>query len=388
MKAEYIKSLFAFTGNPIILSDEGSGGDTTTVYDVTYGDTKIFEGRIDSQLPIRVNVADIADSAVEYIPEMLDSNDGLAQLEDEQDLLKRRIIVKFANDYMEDDWYCYVLPGGITRQNLRAYIRENKDCFSTRFLNGKGNFFLTTRTAGWCIIMKETEICPLYFVCAYPSDIAVRTLSGDAEWNLGIVDTGIYALDLADLRRIFFEGYHIIPGAFDIYREGAFACRIVFERTAPAKEHYRIKFRNSLGVFDIIDMTGQAKITSAEGNDESDKINRYDLLVDGFTHYQERAEKTHSITIDSILSTPHEIALLLDMLSSDEVYLLDLPGGPTAVIPSVEDLNRDLRMAAPAKFTIRLETVDPDAFVGDDISDSSDHRRKRVFSKEFSKQFN
>ncbi|MDE5785731.1 MAG: hypothetical protein K2H98_04285, partial [Duncaniella sp.] len=78
MNAEYPKSIFAFTGNPIILSDDGAGGDSITVYDVTLGDKKIFEGRIDSQLPIRVNVADIADSAVNYIQEMQDSNDGLA----------------------------------------------------------------------------------------------------------------------------------------------------------------------------------------------------------------------------------------------------------------------------------------------------------------------
>lgn len=387
MQSENIKSIFAFTGNPIILSDEGAGGDAITVYKVTYGYEKIFEGRIDSQLPIRVNVADIADSVVEYIPEMQDSNDGLALLEDDQDILKRRIIVQFDNEYFGDDWYCYVLPGGVSKQNLRTYIREGEDCFSARFLKKQGNFFLTTRTAGWCIIMKETEICPLYFICGAQSTLSVKTLTGDADYDLGTLQMGIYALDLAELRKMFYDGYHILPGAFDIYRDDAFACRIVFERTAPAKERYRIKFRNSLGVFDIIDIVGHAKTTSAGEDDESDKINRYDMLTDGFTHFQERTESTTSISIDATFTRTHEITLLRDMLKSDEVYLLDLPGSP-AIIPSVESLNRDLQMEAPVRFTLTLETVEPDAFVSDDISDSSDHRRKRVFQKEFSKQFN
>ncbi|MDE5800319.1 MAG: hypothetical protein K2H74_04785, partial [Paramuribaculum sp.] len=346
------------------------------------------EGRIDSQLPIRVNVADIADSAVNYIPEMQDSNDGLALLEDEQDLLMRRLIVKFANDYFEDDFYCYALPGGVSKQNLRAYQREGEDCFSARFLNPRGNFFLTTRTAGWCIIMKETEISPLYFICGTPSDLSVRTLTGNTTFDMENLLRGIYALDLEELRKMFFEGYHILPGAFDIYRDGSFACRIIFERTAPAKERYRIKFRNSLGVFDIIEIIGHATVAPDEGDDESSTINKYDMVTDGFTQHHERTESTTSITIDSTFSRPHEVALLRDMLKSDEVYLIDLPGSPMAVIPSVENMSCELRMTSPVKFTLSLRAVDPDAFVSDDISDSSDHRRKRIFQKEFSKQFN
>ena len=393
MNAEGIKSIFAFTGNPIILSDPEYeidwGDDDPGRFTVSYGGQQIFEGRMDAKLPRRVNVAEIADSVVDPIPEAEGGRTFMPIcLEGQQELFKRRLYAEFTLNGSESEFDCYVLPGGVSKQNFRTYLRHGEDSFSARFLNPKGNFFLTTRTSGWCIVMKETEICPLYFVSSGHARIEVRSLPAGEMFPLGDVDLGIYALDLAAIRLAMFWDQGVIPGALDLYRDGELACRIVFERTAPAKEHYRVKFRNSLGVFDIIDVVGHARISAVSGSDDSENINRYDSEMDDFTHVRFREDSTQTVSIDSLCSKNHELTLLLDMLGSDEVYLLDVAGAPLAVIPTVEELTRELLMESPVNYTLTLEVVEPEMFVGDNISDADSHGRPRIFSDEFSKQFN
>ena len=78
----------------------------------------------------------------------------------------------------------------------------------------------------------------------------------------------------------------------------------------------------------------------------------------------------------------------MDMLGSDEVYLLDLTGLPVRVIPSAEEFVYKQRPEAPQSFTLTLELADSETNILQEIIDGSEARKPRVFSKQFSKQFN
>ena len=76
------------------------------------------------------------------------------------------------------------------------------------------------------------------------------------------------------------------------------------------------------------------------------------------------------------------------MIGSEEVYLLDLTPTPLKVIPSVENFSYRPRPESPEKFSIKLELSDSEINIMQDIIDGSDGMKPRIFSKQFSIQFN
>ena len=51
---------------------------------------------------------------------------------------------------------------------------------------------------------------------------------------------------------------------------------------------------------------------------------------------------------------------MLDMLGSDEVYLLDLTDQPLKVIPMVEDINCKTRQESPEKIKLKFDVCETD----------------------------
>ena len=88
------------------------------------------------------------------------------------------------------------------------------------------------------------------------------------------------------------------------------------------------------------------------------------------------------------MKRPDEVRFLMDMIGSEEVYLLDLTPTPLKVIPSVEEFTYKPRPDTPEKFTLKLEIADSETNIMQEIIDGSEGRKPRVFSKQFSKQFN
>lgn len=396
MYAKNIKSDFAFTRNPIIICetvDEPDWGDDAPgVFTVKLGDKEIFEGHISAKLSQEINVAEIADSAVPFIAEPTSDNDFIKVLESGQNgLSARRLYVNVKIQGGESEYDCFVLRGGVSKQNLRTYIAHGEDCFSARFLNPAGNFFLTTRTGSWLIRMKETEITPLYFISDGSHDIVVKPVGVESPDDMGrSVDLGwgIYALDIAELRKLTFEDFYRIVNMFDVYVDSQFSCRIVIEEAEIAKERYRVKFRNSLGVFDIIDIVGHAT-ESSDSNEDIEPYKRYDSDLDDFVSAKDRSEVSTSISIESMVRHSGDLPLLLDMIGSEEIYLLDIADSPVRATVSVEDgLQYGLRMEAPLPYTLKFDLAESDRCFAQRLNSVSDSVRPRVFTEQFTEQFN
>lgn len=391
MKAEGLISEFAFTGNPIILRAAPDLTITDPVrgtFYVDYGQRRIYEGRLDPMLPLEVNVADIVDAVVDYIPECQSGYDPIVMLEGIDRLLLRRAYASFSWNNSETEFECFAFPGGVSRQNFRTYLRHNTDVFCSRFLNGSCNFFLTVRTSGWEIPIKETEIAPLYFICNGPGELKVVELCKNKEWTFDNLDWGVFALDIQAMRWEFFDEFDVLPSVLDIYRDGMFSCRIVVVGVDPQKESYRVKFRNSLGVFEVIDLIGVATLSQTEDSDEDVNFNRYDSSLDDYETGRLRPSTAQSVTIGANIAGALDIILLRDMLASNEVYLLDMSNQPIKAIPKCEDLSYDMRITSPKTVSINFTFTDPEKYIMSDIDSPVDHRRPRLFTKQFGKQFN
>lgn len=394
-----IKKGIAFTENPINLCSDVSIAEaeynpvTGIPFTVSApGMKQRYTGRYNQ--PFDVNVSEIVNPYAEYIGEPRSGAptvNGVIEIEDLIDLERRRIYVCITDDDI-DEWNCLIFPGGISRQNYRILTSLGTDIFENRFLNNAGNFFMTTRTAGWRIVLKETELYPMYFFNMDDSlyMTVVELTTGKTMMQEGQLKKGVFALDIDAVRKCFFEEYGVLSSVFDIYKgnPSEYSCRIVIERSEPTRERYRLKFRNSLGVFEIIELNGELTISPDYSAADDAGFNRYDAVTDGFSTYRERIIRPQSLTVDTFVSHTDAVRFFMDMIGSEEVFLLDLTEYPLRVIPSIEDMNYKARPTEPQTFTVTLRIAEDESNIMQDIIDGNEGRKPRVFSKQFSKQFN
>lgn len=391
-----VKKGIAFSKNPILLRSSLTVDDYNPITGIPFtvyasGMNQRYVGRYNQ--PFSVNISEIVDAYAYTIGEPIMSYhiNGVREVEDNSTISERKIYVDITEDNL-DEWECLIIAGGVSRQNYRRYARMKTDAFEARFLNNANNFFMTTRTAGWRIVMKETELYPLYFISLekFLYMTVVERTTGKTLIQDGNFDSGIFALDIDALRKQFFDEYGVLSNSFDIYKgdPSQYSCSIVIERSDPARERYRLKFRNSLGVFEIIELAGELAITPDYAAADEARFSRYDAETDDFTADRERITRPQSLTIETGVMRADTVRFLMDMIGSEEVYLLDLSELPVKVIPSIEELKYKPRPETPQKFTVKLQMAEDETNIMQDIIDGTEGRKPRVFSKQFSKQFN
>lgn len=395
MEIKHIKSGFAFSGNPIWIAsspfDNFIGAIERGRLVASHRGSRVYEGTF--SLPLRVNLADVAESLTEFFIEPVPDGRALYTIEDAQTLLADRRFDFWIEDVDGDDDEsdhvgCTVIPGRVSRQNFRKLASLDTDIFAARFLAGKGNFFLTTRSSGWMIVMKETEMSPLYFIQSGTATLTVTDKLTGMSIEFPGLESGVYALDVSEVRRLFVDRHGVLPSVLDVRRGSGFGCRVVVEKAVPAKERYRLKFRNSLGVYDIIEVFGPLTQTSDGEEDDVEGFDRYDEIIDGFRKMRNRTSSGISYEVSTGPIPPRAHNLLSDMLASEEVLLMDAFPEPVAVIPSVEEMRRKARPESPEIFTLKLAVAeDADAFTAA-ISGTSDSMKPKVFTRQFDRKFN
>lgn len=387
MTVQGLKSEFVFSRNPVLLVGDApqQGQDVDVSLTLGEGDI-IYSGSISR--PYRLEVSEILDANAPYFAEVRAKESSVELVESLEQM------------QYETNRYCsamingapvsfYVIPGGVSKQNFRRYQQLQTDAFAARFLNPKNNFFLTTRTAGWKIVMKETELYPLYFINPMGNN-QISLHDTLTHWGVvcGMDDPGVYVLDIESIRGMFLHFKGILPAVFDVKMGNDFACRIVIEKSDVSKERYRLKFRNSLGVFEIMEITGDLTFSPDYTDQKESAFKRYDPDTGDFYSTRERMERGMSVTVATGVKRPDEIRLLMDLIGSDEVYLMDLVSAPVRVIPSVENMKYSPRPETPQTFDLKLEFAEGEFNIMQDIIDGLEGRKPRVFSKQFSKQFN
>ena len=284
--------------------------------------------------------------------------------------------------------------GGINKTDYRYLRNHETDIFSAKFLNYSGNFFFTTRTYGWAITMKETELEPLAFI--------MPQISGEEQGHISVkeVVTGhtvqiegapgiLMALNMEAVRKHFYVQYGVLANLFDImnpYHPGRTACRIAIEEAPGAQERCAVRFLNSFGVYERIDLVGKATIQLAGNQDEDTVYQVYDEDTDSFTKKRVRIPIGSTYKIQTGIKRGDELAFIQDMLASDSVYLA-LPDQEIKVIPYFEQTTRAYVQTEPESMDIAFKPVEDD-------SNMSPRRTKygttrpRIFTSVFNEQFN
>ena len=382
-----IVSKYAFTRNPLICSvpwPENPEVSKQGYYRVWMRDQIVYDGRFTP--PFSVNLSDLADAAVPMLPDVPEGNEEpvcmLASADNEFQYRSFEVEFDYAGYSMVND--IYVFPGGVSHQAFSRLAELGEDIFSARFANYRGNVFWTTRTSGSLVSMRETALYPLYFLSTGGIVMTIRDAgsSNSVKYDL---QEGIYAIDVAALRRRFVESYRSFPSAFVVEFNGYHAVRIVIREAMPATERYRIKFRNSFGVFEILEVTGSLNVSGEV--EEKEPFKRYDRVTDSFVSGRERVSINEVFNIATGILDREEQKWIGDMITSDEVYLLDYGKLPVRVIPEIESYDFASDPVDPASYNLKLRSVLPKKSVMDELSAVDDSEWKRIFSDHFDNRF-
>lgn len=368
----------AFTRNPIFLSVSSS---SMATYSIRMNNEEVFKGNGIGEF--RVNIAEIVETGITDVRILSDNMEHLLAVSG----LSAEVTIHVVNEGEEEDNLSFTAwKGGISKKEFRRLRNMGTDIFSLKFLNESCNFFFTTRSNDWRITMRETELYPLCFI--YPGhELKITELLTGQSLAVPGTTGSLYALNLEAVRLKFFTDYGVLANLFDVYSGDTFALRIGIEQSPTVREHYRLRFLNSYGVYEVFSLEGEASVTPGMDEDEDAVFRRYDEITDDYYSDRIRTEIQEAVTIKTGFKRPQEIRFLLDLLSSDNVYLSGYGQEEIKVIPSAEEFSYRVRPDAPQNVTLKLTFAEKESNWTGEITESG-YRKPGVHSKEFSKQFN
>ena len=368
----------AFTRNPIFLSVSSY---SMATYSIRMNNEEIFKGNGIGEF--RVNIAEIVETGITGARILPDNTDHILAVSG----LSAEVTIHVVNEGEEEDNLSFTAwKGGISKKEFKRLRNMGTDIFSLKFLNESCNFFFTTRSNDWRITMRETELYPLCFI--YPGhELKITELLTGQSLAVPGTAGNFYALNLEAVRLKFFTDYGVLANLFDVYSGDTFALRIGIEQSPTVRERYRLRFLNSYGTYEVFSLEGEASVTPSMDEDEDAVFRRYDEITDDYYSDRIRTEIQEAVTIKTGFKRPQEIRFLLDLLSSDDVYLAGYGREEIKVIPSAEEFSYRVRPDAPQNVTLKLMFADKESNWTGEITESG-YRKPRVHSKEFSKQFN
>ena len=368
----------AFTRNPIFLSVSSC---SMATYSIRMNNEEIFKGNGIGEF--RVNIAEIVETGITGARILPDNTDHILAVSG----LSAEVTIHVVNEGEEEDNLSFTAwKGGISKKEFKRLRNMGTDIFSLKFLNESCNFFFTTRSNDWRIMMRETELYPLCFI--YPGhELKIMELLTGQSFSIPGTVGNFYALNLEAVRLKFFTDYGVLANLFDVYSGDTFALRIGIEQSPTVRERYRLRFLNSYGVYEVFSLEGEASVTPGMDEDEDAVFRRYDEITDDYYSDRIRTEIQEAVTIKTGFKRPQEIRFLLDLLSSDDVYLAGYGREEIKVIPSAEEFSYRVRPDAPQNVTLKLTFADKESNWTGEITESG-YRKPKVHSKEFSKQFN
>lgn len=368
----------AFTRNPIFLSVSSS---SMATYSIRMNNEEVFKGNGIGEF--HVNIAEIVETGITDARILSDNTEHLLAVSG----LSAEVTIHVVNEGEEEDNLSFTAwKGGISKKEFRRLRNMGTDIFSLKFLNESCNFFFTTRSNDWRITMRETELYPLCFI--YPGhELKITELLTGQSLAVPGTTGSLYALNLEAVRLKFFTDYGVLGNLFDVYSGETFALRIGIEQSPTVRERYRLRFLNSYGAYEVFSLEGEASVTPGMDEDEDAVFRRYDEITDDYYSDRIRTEIQEAVTIKTGFKRPQEIRFLLDLLSSDNVYLSGYGQEEIKVIPSAEEFSYRVRPDAPQNVTLKLTFAEKESNWTGEITESG-YRKPGVHSKEFSKQFN
>jgi len=257
--------------------------------------------------------------------------------------------------------------GGVGKKMLRHLNERNTDIFAYKLQNTDKQFFMTTRTSGRHIVIKENELSPLYFV-ATDKSYTVVTEYGQTFTFPEMTAGDVYAFNIEVLRRLSYNTYRKIPAFLGIIIDGKFVFDITIKPPVKSPNKYIIEFRNSFSAYERLEVTGKANSEPEFAEDNA--FMAYDQHIDDYVEQNNRLGIREIIKADFGYKSLGEFLFMRDMLQSDKRYLIDPDGTRNEVRINVENFSHNLFPTEPGSVQLTIRLVDNDSNYSPGIDDS------------------
>lgn len=204
----------------------------------------------------------------------------------------------------------YAVRGGISKREFMQLKKMDSEIFSYRLLSAERQFLLTTRTQSNTINIKRGELRYIYFF---------RDPNNNITFSATGVTSEVFAAAQFDLE--CFDAVQWM-GATQVNQititKGTHTTTINIIDSV-SDNQILLMFRNSLGVFEYIQLTGKAEQSSSI---EKEEIEVYDEGYGDFQKLNKRGVLKEGIEAQSGYRDYDGLIFIKDMLMSDEVYLI------------------------------------------------------------------
>lgn len=224
-------------------------------------------------------------------------------------------LVKIGEDYVFDG---IAFKGGIDNQTLVVLGKEGYNIFTYRLGSHFEQFLFTTRTHSKIVKVRESELYPFVFI--HPGiDLTFRSESGNTITIPPQVEDSICVMDIAAVRINYLYQFGETPNIIEVWTAGEKTFTIQIVPKQVSEESYLIKFKNSLGAYELIEVVG-----AASHEPQISEPDIYQSLTD-FGFYSDRRDRLSIqdiIKVETGYKAKDEILFIRDMVCSDEAYFI------------------------------------------------------------------
>lgn len=360
-------------GNPVKMT---VASDSKVVYTIAVGGVELYTGSGMGSFNVFIN--DIIEGAMSA--QLMYNNDARLLIPASGNGVTVTVLLRNADGETASKTLIAYM-GGVSKTTLRSLGQSS--VFTGKFCNYEGNFFFTTRVGSSQICMRESEVSPLLFI--YPSVGTLSARCGNLAVSLPGTADSLYGLNIYAIRKQLFMEHGQLVNRLEIFHNESLACTICLLPCSMVRERYYVRFLNSLGCYEIIELTASAQVKATFADEST--YNEYDDVVDDYVQRRQRQRSRKQIELESGYKSRDELSFLLDMLSSDDVTLLGYEGNDVKVHPVCEDWHQAIHPTSPDGIPIILRFADDEQHLSADLS-LDKLGDSRIHTEQFTQQFN
>lgn len=359
-------SSLCFIGNPIVYEAEVDSTDVELTISVADNQKKLdlipYQVKDSSRVRnvITVNVSDIIQALIPEKAYLLQDTQMIEVVKD----FSTPCQLFFSDKLTYAQYQITAFRGGISQQLLRDLNVIDKDLFSYRLNNPYQQFLFTTRTHSSHLIINEDELFPFIFI--YPQgNLSFIDSQGNTVYPKAQAAGQVCALSITAIRKQFLQSFGQNPYFIQVYVNKILSFDITILPSKVTEEKYKIKFRNSLGAYELISALGKAKDKS-EFSEES----LYQVVNENmsFDELRERLTRRDELSLEIGYKSKDDLHFVKDLIASEEIYLLEKNGYVRCHI-TVDEFSIDRKMVKPTSISLILKLINDEKYYSPTLID-------------------
>lgn len=284
--------------------------------------------------------------------------------------------VKIGSDYSFEG---IAFKGGITKSDFKTLADNGFDIFSYRLGSYFNQFLFTTRTHSNEIRVRETELYPFVFINPELDFVFKSELGNSLRVSPGTPEK-VCVLNFQALREKFQQLYSEKPNEFEVLIAGEVSFKIIIEAGSVSEETYLIRFLNSLGAYECIEVVGRLIHTPEFGDENKYSVfNEYDFFEDR----RSRVSSRKTLKVETGYKHRRELPFILDMIKSDEIYFIYPDGSSFRCNVSAEDPKFYHRMTIPTSISLLISEIVNEEFMSPKLDNELLLSESGIFDETF-----